>query len=308
MTVLPVWAPGTRAAFASRKTAGWLAHLRGPASAAVREPLVHFFLAGLILFFAVDAYKRETSVYRIEITPERVTALENSYRQQFGAPPTPTAREALIDRYVDEEIFFRQGVAMGLDRGDEIVRRRVVQKMQFLQQDLQSPREPSMDELRSWYSDHLGQYTLPPQVSFTHIFFSAGQDGDAGARSRAQAVLTGLGGDITRAPERGDSFPDLYDYTGFGPTEAARLFGATPLAQALFTAPTGQWAGPFQSGYGWHLVYIAARRAPRTQPFESVRDQVRADWLAAEQARSNQHAFNALKSHFVVVRRDREGS
>ncbi len=271
----------------------------------VREPLVHFFLAGLILFVAADAYKRETNVYRIDITPERVAALELSYRQQFGAPPTPAAREALIGRFVDEEVLFREGLAMGLDRGDEIVRRRVVQKMQFLQQDLAPPREPSEQDLRNWYNSHLSQYAIPSRVSFTHIFFSPDKGGDAVAQERARAVLAQLNGSVSRAPERGDNFPDLYDYTGFGPSEAARLFGATPLAQALFIAPTGRWAGPYQSGYGWHLLFISGRRPPQTPPFDAVREQVRADRLAAGEAEDNHHAFEVLKSRFVVVRHDR---
>jgi len=270
----------------------------------LREPLVHFFLVGLVLFVAADAYKRATNVYRIEITPDRVAALELSYQQQFGAPPTPAAREALIDRFVDEEVLFREGLAMGLDRGDEIVRRRVVQKMQFLQQDLQPPREPTEPDLRAWYRSHLSQYSAPARVSFTHIFFSPDKGGDTGAQARAKAVLATLNGTVTRAPERGDNFPDLYDYTGFGPSEAARLFGATPLAQALLTAPTGRWVGPYQSGYGWHLLFISGRRPPQTPPFEAVRDQVRADRLAAGEAEDNRRAFEALKSRFVVVRHD----
>jgi len=272
----------------------------------LREPLTHFFLAGLILFIAADAYRRATDVYRIEITPERVAALELSYQQQFGAPPASAAREALIGRYIDEEVLFREGLAMGLDRGDEIVRRRVVQKMQFLQQDLLAPREPSEQDLRAWYNSHLTQYAIPARVSFTHIFFSPDKGGDTGAQARAQTVLAGLGGAVTRAPERGDNFPDLYDYAGFGPSEADRLFGATPLAQALFTAPAGHWVGPYQSGYGWHLLFISARRPPQTPPFEAVRDQVRADRLAADQAEDNRRAFAALKARFVVVRRDRD--
>ena len=269
------------------------------------EPLVHFFLVGLILFVAADAYKRATNVYRIDITPERIAALELSYRQQFGTPPTPAAREALIDRYIDEEVLFREGLAMGLDRGDEIVRRRVVQKMQFLQQDLAPPREPTDQDLRAWYASHLSQYAIPPRVSFTHIFFSPDQGGDAGAQERAKAVLARLDGSVKRAPERGDNFPDLYDYTGFGPEEAARLFGATPLVQALFNAPTGRWVGPYRSGYGWHLLLISGRRPPQSPPFDAVRDQVRADRLAAGEAEENHRAFEALKSRFVVVRHDR---
>jgi parvulin-like peptidyl-prolyl isomerase len=290
--------PEARATGKRRRAVGWATRI-------LREPLMHFFLAGLILFVAADAYKRANDIYRIEITPERVAALELSYQQQFGAPPTPAAREALIGRYIDEEVLFREGLAMGLDRGDEIVRRRVVQKMQFLQQDLQPPREPSEQELRSWYDSHLAQYAIPARVSFTHIFFSPDKGGDAGAQARARTVLAGLNGAVTRAPDRGDNFPDLYDYTGFGPAEAARLFGETPLARALFTAPTGRWAGPYQSGYGWHLIFISARKPPQTPPFEAVRDQVRADRLAAAAADANRRAFETLKARFVVVRDDR---
>jgi hypothetical protein len=270
-----------------------------------REPLAHFVLVGLVLFLAANAYRRANDIYRIEITPERVAALGLSYQQQFGAPPTPAARAALLQRYIDEEVLFREGLAMGLDRGDEIVRRRVVQKMQFLQQDLQTPRDPSEHDLRSWYNSHLSQYAMPPRVNFTHIFFSPDKGGDPAAQARARAVLASLNGAVTRAPERGDNFPDLYDYAAFGPNEAARLFGATSLAQALFTAPTGRWVGPYQSGYGWHLLFISARRPPLTPPFDAVRDQVRNDWLAADASEKNRRAFEALKARFTVVRQDR---
>jgi peptidyl-prolyl cis-trans isomerase C len=274
----------------------------------IREPLTHFVLLGLMLFIVGDAYRRATDVYRIDITPDRVAALELSYQQQFGAPPTPAAREALIGRYIDEEVLFREGLAMGLDRGDEIVRRRIVQKMQFLQQDLESPREPSEQDLRSWYGSHLSQYASPQRVSFTHIFFSPDKGGDAAAEARAKFVLAGLDRTVTRAPERGDNFPDLYDYTAFGPSEAARLFGPSPLAQALFAAPAGQWVGPYRSGYGWHLVFVSARQPSQTPAFETVRDQVRADRLAATSADANRRAFETLKSRFTVVRADRNAS
>ena len=273
----------------------------------LREPLVHFFLVGLVLFAATDACRRATSVYRIEIAPSRVAALELSYRQQFGAPPTPAAREALIGRYIDEEVLFRQGLAMGLDRGDEIVRRRVVQKMQFLMQDLRPPGEPSEADLRAWYDARPARYEIPARVSFTHIFFSPDKGGDAAAQARARTVLAGLTAQVIRAPERGDNFPDLYDYTGFGPGEADRLFGGTPLARALFTAPTGRWVGPYRSGYGWHLLYIGARQPAKSPPFEAVRDQVRADQLAFDEARDNGRAFAAPKDRFTIIRDDWNG-
>jgi hypothetical protein len=290
-------APPSRPETKSGPVATW-------AKRALREPLLHFVLAGLVLFIAGEAYRQATDVYRIEITPERVAALDLSYQQQFGAPPTPAAREAMIARYIDEEVLFREGLAMGLDRGDEIVRRRVVQKMQFLQQDLQPPADPSEQDLRAWYDAHRNDYTSPARVSFTHVFFSPDKGGDDAAQARARAALSHMAAGVTRAPERGDNFPDLYDYTEFGPSEAGRLFGSTPFAQALFTAPSGRWVGPYQSGYGWHLLFVSARRPPQTAPFEAVKDKVREDRLAATAADNNRRAFESLKARFTVVRRD----
>jgi hypothetical protein len=271
---------------------------------ALSEPLFHFFIIGLILFVAGAQYKRATSEYRIEVTPERVDHLALAYRLQFGATPSPSALEAMIDRWVDEEVLYREGLALKLDRDDEIVRRRIVQKMQFLQQDLQAPAEPTDAQLQAYYDAHQSRYATPAQVTFSHIFFSPDRGGDEAARQRAVAALTGLNDATQRAPDRGDSFPDLYDYSDFGPTQAMRLFGPTPLAQMLFLAPVGQWAGPYRSGYGWHLVYVQSRRPPATPPLSAVRDQVRADEMADDQAAANRRAFAATRARFTVVRED----
>ncbi len=271
---------------------------------ALREPLLHFFVIGLILFVGATQYKRATSEYRIEVTRERVDHLALAYQLQFGAAPSPAALNAMIDRWIDEEVLYRQGIALKLDRDDEIVRRRIVQKMQFLQQDLQAPAEPSDAQLRAYYDAHLSHYATPERVTFSHIFFSPDRGGDEAARQRAVKALAGLNNTTPRAPGRGDSFPDLYDYSDFGPTQATRLFGPTPLAQMLFQAPAGQWAGPYRSGYGWHLIYVQSRQSPSTPPLSDVRDQVRADKMADDQAAANRRAFAATRARFTVVRDD----
>lgn len=270
-----------------------------------REPLIHFFAVGLVLFVLAEHHRIQSDTYRIVVTPERVRQLAAGYRAEYGADPTPQALEQLVGHDLDLEVLYREGLARKLDRDDEIVRRRVVQKMQFLQQDLAPPAEPGEASLQAYYQAHRAQYATPASVSFSHIYVSDEHGGAEAGRRRAQAILDGLPAALARAPERGDSFPDLYDYSGFGPDQARRLFGDSELSRRLFAAPPGRWAGPFRSAYGWHLVRVQSQAPARALPFAEARERVRADLIASDQAAANRRGFESLKSRFIIVRDDR---
>jgi len=266
------------------------------------EPLVHFALLGLILFLAGRLYEAHANLYRIEISPAHVAQLSRKYALQFGHPPDPSTLETLIRDDTRDEILFRQGQAMKLGQDDEIVRRRVVQKEQFLLQNLNPPAEPTEAELSAYYDDHKAAYAAPARVTFSHIYFAAAQGGDAAAKARARAVLAKLAQGVTRAPERGDPFPDLYDFSAFEPEQVVRLFGHTPFAEAVFSAPVGRWSGPFQSAYGWHLIYVDNRTAGEQAPLSEVRERVRTDYLQDAQDRANTAAFDKIAKRFTIVR------
>lgn len=268
------------------------------------EPLAHFVAAGLVLFTVGEIYHRQTSFYRIELTPRHVQQLAHDYALQYGAAPDPQTLRGLVRQDLHDEMLYRQGLALRLDRGDEIVRRRIIQKMQFLMQDLNAPAEPATAQLEAFYRAHLGRYVTEPQATFSHVFFSA-SGGDGAAKARAEAVLKRLPGSVTRAPDLGDPFPDLYDFSAFQPEQVYRLFGHTAFSDAVFHGPTGRWIGPYRSAYGWHLLYIDAREAPVQPPLSAVRDAVRTDYLQAAQDAANRAAFNKLARKFTVVRDDR---
>jgi peptidyl-prolyl cis-trans isomerase C len=178
---------------------------------AAREPLLHFLILGAAIFAVADLRGGSDDQHRIVIDKARVAQLSRTYAQQFGGAPTPAMLRTLIAGDIDEEILYREGLAMGLDRGDEVIRRRVVQKVQFLEQDLGAPAAPSDASLRAFYETHPALYTAPTRVSFTHIYFSPDQGGEAQAKARALATLGSLDAATTSAPERGDSYPDLTD-------------------------------------------------------------------------------------------------
>jgi peptidyl-prolyl cis-trans isomerase C len=268
---------------------------------ALREPLMHFLAAGLLLFAASEIHRRHIDTYRIVITPQREAQLARRYALQYGAQPDGATLEQLVERDIEEEILFRRGLALELDRDDEIVRRRIVQKMQFLLQDLSAPAEPDDAELAAYYKAHAQQYITPARVTFGHIYFSSNGD-DEQARARALQALEELSKDGARAGLLGDPFPDLYYFSAYETEQVRRLFGHTEFSKAVFSAPLKAWAGPYRSSYGWHLIRVDARHEARRQELTEVRDQVRTDYLLDAQTRTNAAALDDLAREFSVAR------
>jgi len=271
---------------------------------ALQEPLLHFLLLGALIFVLADLHKGADQQYRIVIDRARVEKLAQTYAQQFGGRPTPQMLRTLIENDINEEVLYREGLAMRLDQDDEVIRRRVVQKAQFLEQDLNPPAAPGDAALRAFYDQHQARYIAPARIAFSHIFFSPDKGGDAKARARAAATLAALDAHTARAPELGDAYPDLYDYSAIGSDDAVRLFGETEMARAIFHAPLHRWAGPYHSGYGWHLVYVSTLEPAHLLAFADAREQVRSDYQADSQSTANARNFAAIKSRYTIVRED----
>jgi peptidyl-prolyl cis-trans isomerase C len=268
----------------------------------LREPLLHFLVLGFALSWAGHLYQQRASIYHITETPARIAYLRQQYALQFGTAPDATMLQILIRRDIHDEMLLRQGLALKLDQGDEILRRRIVQKMQFLLNDTHAPPEPTEAQLRAYYQAHEAAYRRPAQVTFTHIFFSDDPSSPSLPAQRARDLLPVLNhSGINRAPQRGDPFPDRYDFADYDIGQVTRLFGKTELSRQVFSAPVGRWSGPFRSGYGWHLVHIDARQDPMTADFEAVRERVRTDWLQSEQQKANEAALARLASGFTVT-------
>lgn len=267
-----------------------------------REPLLHFLVAGLALFALAEWHRSATERHRIVIDAATIDQLASAYEAEFGSPPKPEIMPHLIDDFVLTEAKYRESLARGLDRDDEIVRRRLIQKFDFLEEDLDLPAEPGEADLRGWYDTHRQRYALPNRIGFSHIFFAADPRNEVAARARAEAVRQRLSPATARAPELGDPFPDLADFSQFGPDEARRLFGDSELAMQLFKAPMGLWQGPWRSSFGWHLVRISAVEPQGMQPFEAVRPRVKTDWIEARREEARRKRDRELLRLYTVVR------
>lgn len=270
----------------------------------LREPLLHFLVVGLAIFLGAQTYRRSHDERRIVVTPAVAASLAEKYRLQFGAPPTAAQRDDLVRRYVDEEVLYRDGMAQGLDRNDEIVRRRVAQKAQFLRQGLTTPVEQTEAAVRDFYQAHRANYAVPERFTFSHLFFSPDRGGEAAARSRAVAALGPLQAGASPQSVPADVFSDLSAYADISVQAAARVFGASELPARLAMAPVGRWAGPYRSGYGWHLLHVDSKTPARRPDLAAIHDRVKAESLDAAQAAANDRSFATLRRRYTVVRED----
>lgn len=259
----------------------------------LREPLLHFMVLGLLVYGAARQFDGEGDRYRIDAGPEQRARIATTYQQQYGAPPTDAQLQYLLDQFVRSEILYREGLALGLDRDDEIVRRRVVQKIEFLNEDT---AEITADEaqLEQFFAAHQSRYLEPASVSFTQAYFCADPRGEADAHRRAANALA-------HNAVRGDRFEGGDRFTGLTSAQAQRVFGDSQLTAALFTAPSGNWTGPFRSAFGWHLIRIDRREPAQAPALSAVLDRVRADYVAAERERRNESEFRRLASKYRIV-------
>ena len=253
------------------KREAWLPHL-------LRQPLVHFLLAGLVLFAAASIFDRDkTRSFRdIQVSSAEIQRLGDVWSRQYGRPPTKAELQNLIDDYVREEIYYREAINSGLDKDDSIIRRRLVEKMQFLSQEIASG-EPSDKELDDYFQRHRDKFLLPPKIAFSHIFFSPTKRGPA-LQSDAAKWLTLLKSRGDLEPSTlGDAFMLQNEYPLQAPQEIASLFGRD-FSDELFKLKPGVWHGPVRSSYGLHLVRITRYEPAHPPQLNEIRTQVVTDF------------------------------
>jgi len=244
----------------------------------LKEPLLHFLIIGALIFVLFSVVNKEEDIVsgnKIVVSAADIERLSNNWSKRWNRLPTDTELQGLVESYIREEVYYREALALGLDQNDTILRRRLMQKMEFLSNDLAELNQPDDTELNKYFLDNQDKYILPARVSFTHIYFSLDKRGSR-AFEDAKNVLSEL--NAMRAPERGDSFMLQYDFAQEAPFEVERLFGKV-FAEKLLTLEKDVWQGPIESGYGLHLVRISEKIDARMPELASVIDRVRTDWM-----------------------------
>jgi hypothetical protein len=264
----------------------------------LREPLVHFVVLGALIFALAEwrATDRGDDAV-ILLGPEELAGLRADHERRTGRPPTPEDERILIDRFVDDEMLYREALALGLDRGDVIVRRRLLQKMEFLLDARADLEPPGVDDLRALRDAHPERYRTPPRVDLEHVFVDATRQGADAPRAAAEiAAALAAGADPAGL---GDPFLRGRTLRARSREDLAEIFGAT-FAATVETLATGAWSGPVESSYGLHLVRVLGRVPARLPDVDEIEGPLRLDWLEARRAEVRREALADLRRRYTV--------
>lgn len=267
----------------------------------LNEPLFHFLLLGALIF-ALNSWRSDDRAEpeparRIEVTAAVIERLRAGYERQFGQTPDEAEVHGLVAAYIREEVLSREALALGLDRDDTIVRRRLAQKMEFLTHDVAVAAEPDSTALNRFFETNAARYVQPARVSFRHVYFSREKRG-AEADPAAREALVGLANGKSDH-EMGDAFLHGFEFAERRPEELASLFGPEFVAQ-LAALPINEWSGPVASSYGLHLVRVEARSEPKPVTLAEVQATVVRDFQEEQRRAANREVFERLKQRYQI--------
>ena len=267
----------------------------------LREPLLHFLAIGGLIFllFAAMSEPGPEPTDTIVVGPERIERLARGFQAVWRRPPTDDELRAMIDDFVREEIYYREALALGLDRNDTVVRRRLRQKMEFLTDSGAEILEPVAGELEAHLLANEKTFRRGPRLAFEQIFL--GQKPGQESTKRLLGVLQpGSVADSVADPSTLGKRTLLPAQIGLSPPEAVDGVFGKGFFERLAKLSPGVWAGPVASGYGVHLVRIGESLAARTPPLEEIRDNVLRDWKAAKARELRELHYARLREHYVV--------
>jgi PPIC-type PPIASE domain len=268
----------------------------------LREPLVHFLLLGAVLFAAYGTLVKRTSNEpgKIVVSQFRIEHLAEGFARTWLRAPTTEELEGLIRDYIREEVYYREAMAMGLDRDDTIIRRRLQQKLEFVTENISDFTPPTDEELRVFLQDHPDQFRSERRFTFHQVYLSL---------ERHRYSLAGDAADLLRQLKRSGNSSDTstlgdpslleHQFANVEATEVAKQFGEK-FASALNALPLGEWQGPVASSYGIHLVFVEERTERQSPALEAVRDAVRREWLNARRLESNKTFYDGLRRRYIV--------
>ena len=254
----------------------------------LREPVLWFCLIGALLFTANHLQQTDRIVID-DAVRARISAL---WQAQMNQPPTEPELQSLVAAWLRQEVLYREAVRQGLMEDDDIVRRRLVQKLGFLHQ-FSEETPVSQSELDAYYQANIKRYTLPQRYSFKQIYLS----NPLSVASVHSSLLAGEDwqdlGSATLLPRT---------YLSKNAREITVLLGAE-FASQLAELVAASWTGPYKSSYGHHLVYLEERIAPEATPLSYITTKVRADLIRQKSEKAADALYRQLLKRYDVVHR-----
>ena len=262
----------------------------------------HMMLAGFAVVAAAIGFLEWRSPPADADKTIRVTQAQRDFvREQISQTHTSGLSIQNVDQalktWVEEEMLYREGMRLGLDKNDLIVKRRVVAKMRFLLEDMTPLPEPTEAQLQQWLTDHPSLYQTDQQAQFEHLFFSRGKRGDNALEDARATRVRLLRGDTV---ERMDPFPLDARTAPLTADRMQRELG-TALAKTVLSLPQNEWSEPLNASTGVHLFRVTRVVEGRTMTLQEAAEAVKNDFLTQQRKVVNDAALAALRSTYRIV-------
>jgi hypothetical protein len=268
----------------------------------LREPLLPFLVLGAALFglYSLADTKKAEAPANIVVSSARIANLADGLARTWPRKPSKAELEGLVDDYIRDEVFYREGRAAGLDRDDVIIRRRVRQKMEFLAEDM-SALEPTEEQLVSYLKSNPERFRTEDQFTFRQIFLSATKRLSTIARDSTElANVLARGDSGVAATALGDPFLLGEEFRALSRTSIAGIFGES-FANQISGVEPGRWQGPVSSSFGQHFVLLGERISGSVPSLENVRQAVRREWTNARRLEAELKLYTSLRDHYEIL-------
>jgi parvulin-like peptidyl-prolyl isomerase len=271
----------------------------------LKGPFVYFFVLGFVVFglhsFLNRTAQEDEDPFTVEVTSTEIEWIRSSWEARMKRQPTQQELQALISRFIHDEVLFREALAMDLDDRDLVIQRRLVQKLTFVFEDIAETIEPTDDELKRYMLENQEKYRIPEMISFTHVYFNPEKRKDA--IKETEIILASLkSAEITR--EEGVSLGDMImidsSFREKSFAEVSRILGRA-FAEELFSTEEKGWQGPLGSTFGLHLVYISDHTQSKIPDFEIIRENVKNDFMYDRKKEVVDKAYEAAKSRYTIL-------
>lgn len=265
----------------------------------IKEPLFHFLVLGAFIFVLFGIINSDAdSSEAIIIDDDDVNSLISKWESQWKRPPTEKELEDLLRNAVRQEIYYQEALKMNLDHNDEIIKRRLSQKLEFLSSDFASLKTIEDDELQVYFDENIETYRQPSSYSFYQIIFTS--DNHQSPEEKANEILKNFpSASIEDMKAKGDSFAFNYEFNEINSNQLRIKFG-TGFPEQMESLEIQKWVGPIRSGFGYHLIFISEKITSYIPKLDEVKEKVLTDFEYDYQETMIEDIYKGLKQNYTI--------
>jgi hypothetical protein len=245
----------------------------------IKDPIFLFILFAGIFYsmYHFATIQNQKQARQIAVQQSDVQLLEQAFEDSRNRKPSGNELDALVKNFVLDEIFFRQAVALGLDKSDLVAKRRLRQIMELMLDDY-STVYPTELQLQEYLTENPDKFRADPTISFVHKFYAFEEEKDA--LSSLEKLKKGAN---PRTITQSNLLMIPQQFENETKFVIKRVLGGE-FTEPLFQQKVGEWTGPIKSTYGWHLVYIDKLNLGTTPDLNKIWDKVEQEWMFEHKA------------------------